>query len=451
MMTEPSEFPRAPTLPWVGCLPYYLRDPLRFLVQSRDLGDLVHLRFPGVESYMVNAPALVDQVLVREASHLTKDRFLRDMRSLLGDGLLTSEGDFWRRQRKLSQPAFHRERIAGYADAMVDATRTELSGWRAGETRDVHEDLMRLTLDIVARTLFSADLDAQAARTVGPALHAIMERYGNALLMGFSTLAALPLRVNTRAREAIAQLDKIIYDIVTRRRRGAAPTTPRSDLLAMLLEARDDDGSAMTDKQVRDEVMTVFLAGHETTALALSWTFFELSRNPDVRAKLLHEVREVLGDRTATVADVASLKYTEAVVYESLRLHPPAWSIGRESTRDFELGGRTIPAGSNLWISPYALHRDPRHFSDPLRFRPERWLDGLARRLPRGTYLPFGGGPRVCIGNVFAQMEATLLLATISQRYSLTLSRDARIEAFPSVTLRPRYGVRVVLDSVASA
>lgn len=442
---ETAEVARAKTMPWVGCLPYYLPDPLRFLTQNRERGDLVFLKFPGFDSYMVNKPALIDQVLTREAHHLTKDRFLRDLRALLGDGLLTSEGDFWKRQRRLAQPAFHRERIAGYADAMVESTRAEIAGWRDGETRDVHEDLMRLTLDIVARTLFSADLDAASARDVGPALEAIMHRFGNPLLVGFRTLQNLPLPVNRHAAQAMARLDEIIYGIVRRRREAPHGSAARTDLLAMLLEARDEDGSAMTDRQIRDEVMTVFLAGHETTALALSWTFYALTQAPRARRALDAEVLGVLGARATTMGDLSALPYTDGVVHEALRMYPPAWSIGRETLCDFELQGVTVKKGENLWISPYALHRDPRYFSDPAEFKPERWLDGLARRLPRGTYIPFGGGPRVCIGNVFATMEANLLLATITQRFSLELSPDARVEAFPSITLRPRYGMKMIV------
>ncbi len=436
--------PRARTVPLVGSLPFFFRDPLAFLMSAATRGDVVDLCMPGMKGYLWTDPADIEHALVTENRSFVKDMFTRDLRRVLGDGLLTSEGDFWRRQRRLEQPAFHKDRLQNYAVQMVASAERTVSGFRHGEVRDVHEDLMHLTLDIVTRTLFGSGVGEDAA-AVGTAVDALMAYYANPLASLIPGFYRLPLPANRRFAKALRSLDAIIYRIIGQRR--AEGGTDRSDLLTMLLSARDEDGSRMTDVQIRDEAMTLFLAGHETTANALSWALFLLSRNPDVEARLASEVATTLGGRAPVLGDLPRLAYVERVVTEAMRLYPPVWLMSREVLEPFELREMRFPKGSQIWMSQWILHRDPRFFQDPEAFRPERWADGLAKRLPRFAYFPFGGGPRLCIGNAFAMMEGTLLLATLVQRFRFDLSPGARVVPFPSVTLRPRHGLTMHLSA----
>ena len=432
-------------LPLFGSMLGYLRDPLRFLIRTRQRdGDLTTFWLLNRKFLFVSDPALIEQVLVKQAARFGKDWFARDLKRMLGEGLLTSEGDFWKRQRRLMSPAFHRERLAEYADVMVDRAEDALARWRPGVERDIHHDFMELTLDIVARTLFSADVEGVGA-VVGPALEAVLDWYSNPLLVSNPWLERTPLPAARRYREAVAAMRGIVDGIIRQRR--ARPDPDSHDLLALLLAAQDEDGARMTDAQVRDEVLTLFLAGHETTALVLSWTTTLLCAHPEVTRRLRAEADAVAPGRRLTLADVPKLAFTEAVVLESMRLHPPAWAIGREALEDFELGGHRFPKGLTVFLSPWSVHRDARWFAEPERFVPDRWMDGLARRLHKFQYFPFGGGPRICIGNAFAMMESVLLLSSFARRFDVTLAPGARLDARPAVTLRPAHGVRVVLHA----
>jgi len=426
-----------------GSFKTYSRNPLPFLTQmAREYGDILTMRFYKFRVYYVNHPDYIEEVLVKQARKFIKGRILRANKGLFGNGLLTSEGDFWLRQRRLAQPSFHRARIAAYAETMVRFTERLIAGWHDGETLDVHAEMMRLTLQIVAKTLFDADVDSDA-RQVGRALEAIMDfnsDFSRLLLMP----AWLPTPRNIRAALAVRRLDKIIFRIINERR---AAGRDAGDLLSMLLHAQDEDGSRMTDRQLRDEVITLFLAGHETTALALSWTWLLLAQNPRAEAKLHAELDAVLGGRTPTLEDLPKLPYTDHVITESLRLYPPAWGMARIAIEDVEIGGYRIRKGCGVSTSQWVVHRDPRWFEAPLEFRPERWEGDLAKRLPRFAYFPFGGGPRQCIGNTFALMEAALLLATIAQKFQPRLAPDHVVEPVASITLRPRHGIRVKLES----
>lgn len=424
----------------VGSLVHYLRDPLRFMEMCQRRGDLTRIDLPRMRSYYVASPELIDQVLITQARKVVKDRFLRDLAGFLGQGLLTSEGEHWRRQRRLIQPAFHRERIAGHATTIVESAEQALPRFSTSAVVDVHEIFMDLTLSIVDKTIFSADIGADAP-DVGPALETLMSYYADPIGAVLPWVERLPLERNRRYAEAIARLDEIVYGIIGRRRARGAPE--RTDLLAMLMGARDEDGSAMSDRQIRDEVMTIYLAGHETTAIALSWALYLLADNPSVDERLARELREVLGGRAPTLADLPSLPWTEAVVLEAMRLYPPAWAIGREATEDLELGPYAIERGAQLWMSPWAAHRSPRYFPNPRSFAPERWLDGLQRRLPKHAYFPFGGGPRICIGNAFAQLETTLTLITVVQKLRFRPVAGQRAALMPSITLRPKHGVHL--------
>ncbi len=357
---------------------------------------------------------------------------------------MTSEGEFWRRQRRLSQPAFHRKRINAYGEVVVSYAERMLKRWREEETRDVHQEMMRLLLEVVAKVLFDAEIDR--AEEVGKALGRVAKRFdeqGSAKLLRL-LLGPLPTPTDLRFRRAVEQLDELIYAIIDERRTSGKDT---GDLLSMLLCARDEEGERMSDKQLRDEVITLLLAGHETTALALSWTWYLLSLHHEVEAKLLEELQEVLGDRAPTVDHLPRLRYTEMVIKESMRLYPPAWGVSREAIGECEIGGYRVPAGTQLLILLWAMHRDPQYFQDPEAFDPARWEGSLAKRLPKHAYLPFGAGPRICIGNSFAMTEAVLLLATIAKGFWLKLvPEQQRVIPQPSTTLRPRGGLRMLLQ-----
>jgi cytochrome P450 len=428
---------------WAGFYRAYTRDPLVYLTQlQKDYGDVVTMRAYNYRVYFLSHPEHIEEVLVTQSRKFFKGRILKANTRLFGNGLLTSEGDFWLRQRRLAQPAFHRARVASYGETMVRFAEQLVAGWRDGETRDIHNEMMRLTLQIVGKTLFDADVDHEA-REIGKALEAIMELNSNFRRVVL-TPPWLPTRHNIRAILATRRLNKIIYRIIGERRASGRDT---GDLLSMLLAAQDEDGSRMNDQQLRDEAMTIFLAGHETTAIALSWTWWLLAQNPLVEKKLHTELDTVLAGRLPQMEDLPRLPYAEKVITESLRLYPPAWGMPRLAIEDVEIGGYKIAKGCGVSMSQWVVHRDARWFEEPLAFRPERWDGELQKRLPRFAYFPFGGGPRQCIGNAFALMEATLVLATIAQKFRFRLVADHPVVPLASITLRPKHGIRVTLEA----
>ncbi len=418
-------------------------NPLEYFSKiASEYGDIAGLRVLNFKSIFINHPGLIEEVLVTNARNYSKGRVLRANRHVFGKGLLTSEGDFWLRQRRLAQPAFHRARIASYAATMVEYTRRMLDGWRGGEERDAHQEMMRLTLQIVGKTLFDADVERDA-QGVGKSLELLLEIGANFRRTIFVP-HWLPTPANLRVKREVAQIEKILYRIIGERR---ASGRDAGDLLSMLLHAQDEDGSRMTDRQLRDEAFTLFLAGHETTASTLSWTWWLLARNPAVEAKLHAELDSVLGDRAPTFDDLPRLAYTGHVITESLRLYPAAWGMARLVVEDHEIAGYPVTKGMGVAMAQWVVHRDPRWYDSPEEFRPERWEDDLLKRLPRFAYFPFGGGPRQCIGNSFALMEATLILATIARKFRLRLVANHPVVPLASITLRPRHGVRVTLES----
>jgi cytochrome P450 len=429
--------PRGGTL---GLLKDLDRDALGLFTRSaREYGDLVRMRLGMTPTVLVSHPDLVEEMLVTRNHDYRKNVGTRRLGSLLGNGLLLSQGEFWLRQRRLMQPAFHRQRLSGMGQTVVAIASAALDGWQAGETRDIHARMTEVTLRIAARTLFGTDVGEDLARIRASSL-CMTEHFRSRL---FSLMILLPDAVptpgNLRYRRAVRDLDALVYRIIGERR-ATGEETP--DVLHMLLAARDDDGLGMTDRQLRDEVMTLLLAGHDTTALALTWALVLLAQHPEVEARLSAEVHDVLGDRPPTSADVPRLPFVEQVVSETLRLYPAAWAIGREAIRDTQIGGQRIARGTSVITSPWVLHRDSRFFDAPADFQPQRWANGLAQRLPRFAYVPFGGGQRVCIGSSFALLEASLVLATIVQRFRLVLAEPERpVELLPVVTLRPRGAV----------
>ncbi|GIW88374.1 MAG: cytochrome P450 [Isosphaeraceae bacterium] len=425
--------------PLIGQTLDYLRDPIGYLTQTaRDHGDLVRLRLAHAVVYLISHPTLIDQVLRQRADAMRKDIVTRALGPLVGQGLLTSEGEVWRAQRRLIQPAFGHQAVARYGAAMVALAERMLDEWTEGATIDLHETMTRLTLAIVGKTLFDAEVGGEA-EAVGHALEQVMRFY---LGPGkwFPTLRYAPLPAANAYRRAIAEIDRVIYQIIADRRRTQ---TDRGDLLSRLLAATDETGSRMDDRQLRDECVTLFLAGHETTALALTYALTLVARHPEVGERLRLEVRDVLGNRPPEAGDVPRLTYTEAVIRESMRLYPPAWGIAREAIAEVEIGGHRMPPGTQFFAVQWIVHRDPRWFDQPEAFRPERWADDLVRRLPRCAYFPFGEGPRICIGNHFAMMEAVLVLASIVRRFRLEPIDSGPIRVIPSITLRPRDPLRV--------
>jgi cytochrome P450 len=435
-----------PRLSLVGSLIYRPGggNPLDFFTNlARTYGDISSYRMAGEQLFLVNDPRLIRDILVTHNRNFTKSRGLERSKRLLGQGLLTSEGALHLRQRRLMQPAFHRDRIAGYGDLMVGYADRMRNAWTDGATLDVAREMNRLTLSIVGRTLFDVDVESQAA-AVGEALTAVMESFWMMMLPFSEVLERLPVPKLRRARMARARLDAIIYRMIADRR---ASGRDHGDLLSMLLTAQDEDeGGGMTDQQVRDEAMTIFLAGHETTANALTWTWYLLSGAPDVEATLHAEVDRVLQGRLPTMGDLASLPYVERVVTESMRLYPPAWIIGRRAIAEYPLGDYVAPARSILVMSPYIMHRDPRFYADPERFDPDRWTPEFRAALPKFAYFPFGGGPRQCIGESFAWMELILLVATISQQCRLRLVPGHPVVPQPLITLRAKHGMRMTVE-----
>jgi len=428
-----------------GNLLHYRRDPLGYMLENaRDYGDLVRILFGKWYGFQVNHPDDVQQILVKQAHKVHKSVIYKTTLSeYLGNGLLISDGDYWRRQRKLAQPAFHTNRIAAYGQVMSDYSARMLESWQAGQVRNIADDMMKLTLYIVAKTLFDADV-SQDSNRVGEALEVLLHSVIETSQALIRLPDWLPTPARSRKRWSIDTLHDFTMKVIRERR---ASGDDSGDLLSMLLHARDEDGQGMSDEQVRDEALTIFLAGHETTANAMTWTFYLLSQHPQVEAALHEELDRVLAGRQPSLDDLPALTYTEQVLKESMRLYPPAWSFGRQAIEDIELGGYTLPRGSVLIVLPYVIHRDARWFADPLSFDPTRWSPEREASIPKHAYLPFGGGPRVCIGNSFAMMEAKLILASVAQRYRLLLDSAQKVEPEPLVTLRPRYGMKMQLVS----
>lgn len=452
-------------LPFLGNLLDVESDILAFLQKVSTYGDVAKLTFFNRQITLVNHPDLIQQVLIKDNDAFEKDAGSKLLaKYVLGKGLLTSEGEEHKKMRKISSPAFNRQRILSYGKIMAEATEHHASKWRDGARIDMHREMMALTSAIVAKALFNMDV-GEKVDAIGEALEKVM-RIVEVIRLPLSDLSmALPLPPTLAIKSGIATLDKIIYETIDEH---LADSEDRGDLLSMLIAARREAGRPGADarhggresvsreagddpktarKQLRDEAMTLFLAGHETTANALTWTFYLLSQNAGAYNLLVEEAKRVLGDRTATTDDIAALTYTRQVVAESMRLYPPAWVIGRTVMRDYELGGHMIPKGSELWLSQYVTHRDARWFDNPTAFRPERWAEGEAEKRQKFSYFPFSAGPRNCIGEQFAWQEAILILATVSRSWHLSLMSGFKVEPLPQVTLRPKEGMKMVVSN----
>lgn len=428
--------------PIIGNLRPFRANTLAFICKAaREYGDVVYFRVVSQHLHLVSHPDYVREILVTNQNNFIKSRALQRAKILLGEGLLTSEGAHHLRQRRLVQPAFHRDRLSNYAAAMSECVVRARERWRAGSTMDVSVEMAKLTLSVVAKTLFSADIESEA-HEIGEAMTSILQLF-KVLLMPFSEyMDKLPLPSMRRFEKARARLDSTIYGLIAERRKSGADM---GDLLSMLLLAQEE-GDEMTDQQVRDEALTLFLAGHETGANALTWSWYLLSQHPEVEQRLHEEIDAVLGDRPPELADVSNLRYTEMILAEALRLYPPAWAIGRKALAPFTLGEFQIPAGSICIVSPFVVQRDPRWFSEPEQFDPERWTPEARDARPKFSYFPFGGGARVCIGERFAWMEGVILMAAIAQKWRFRLAPGQQVEPLPLVTLRVKNGLRMIAE-----
>jgi cytochrome P450 len=412
-------------------------------------GDVVHFAPLGRHTVLVGDPALAGEVMQDKEGVYEKDWVTRGLTILLGHGLLTSEGALWKRQRKLIAPSLTPKQIASYAETMARCAQTWVTRCNAREVRDIHADMTEVTLEIVVETLFGTTLSS-GHDSVGSALDRLMSDF-QVLVQTWRQFFPrwVPFAARRRMNRTAKELDRILFGLIAKKKEAAATSGVHGDdLLSRLLAARDEEGSGMSDQQLRDECITLFLAGHETTANALSFACLLLAENPAAANTLVAEVRQVLGDRMPGVDDLPRLPYTDAVVRETLRLRPPAHIFGREATKEQTLGNYRIPKGSTVLISPWALHHDARFFPEPDRFRPERWLDGSAKNAPKHAYLPFGGGVRVCIGNHFAMMEAVLVLATMARTFRFERVSNDPVALQAAVTLRPRNGLSLRIHAV---
>lgn len=429
----------------LGFVRDFMADPLKMLDLAASYGEVSAIRVFNRHIYVLNNPEYVKHVLVDNNRNYVKGRSLAAARRVVGNGLLTSEGEFHTRQRRMIQPAFHKQQIAQYGQVMTDDTTRQLNEWKDGEARDLHHELMTLTMTIVAKCLFDADVTSEADR-VGTALNGLLGDFNPFDSSPIAALLAqLPTPREQRRKRNSQVLDEVVYGMIAERR---ASGEDKGDLLSMLIQAHDDEGDqrGMTDAQLRDEVMTLFLAGHETTANALSWTFYLLAQNPEAQAKLEAELESVLGGRLPTVDELPQLKYTRMVFSEAMRLYPPAWVVGRQALAPDQIGGYTIPAGASVLMSQHVLHRHPNYWSEPDCFIPERFAPDCEDERPRYAYFPFGGGPRICIGEPFAWMEGVLLIASIAQGWRFNLQPGAVVEPEPSITLRLKNGLPVRLE-----
>ena len=443
-----SEYPPGPRgYPLIGVLPQLRSDPIRVFLDAADrYGELVHLKAGPYHGFLLSEPGDIKHVLLDNARNYHKSPLYERLRDGIGNGLLTSEDGFWLRQRRLVQPAFHHQRVMAMADVMVSCTEEMLGRWdqiaAAGETIEVVAEMMALTQAIIVRTMFSTDLGA-TAEIVNRTWPIINRRIGETF---WSTKleTTLPLPANRRFWAALGELEAVVYRIIEDRRRNHRD---EHDLLSMLLSARDEEtGGGMTDRQLRDEVMTILLAGHETTSLALSWTYYLLSQHPGTEQQIADEVARVIGRERPAFAHIERLTSIKRTLEESLRLYPPAWGFSRLALGDDEVGGYRVPKGSIVFLIPFVIHRRPTLWADPERFDPDRFAPERESARHRFAYLPFGGGPRGCVGNQFAMLEAQLIVAAIAQRYRVELVPGQTVEPEPLITLRPKGGIRATLQ-----
>ncbi len=425
----------------LGNLPEFRRDPLGFFTSCARYGDVVLYRILRIPVYLVNRPEDIESVLSTNSRNFIKGRLVRGAVPLFGKGLFVSEGARWARLRKLTQPGFRRDRIPAYARAVQECARRMVGGWRGGDTLDIHGAMNNLTVEIVARALFGQDVEEDAAE-ISACLHVVLEHIRAQLDTGRLIPLGVPTPGNLRMKRALARLDAVVARIIERRR---APSGPSDDLLSRLLHPADP-GTQLTAEDLRDEVVGLIVAGQETMAVTMTWTWYLLAHHPECEARLAAEIDAVIGSREVALEDLPRLTHALHVLLESLRLYPPAWTIPRSAAVDCVVGGFRVARGSSVNVSPWVVHRDPRYFVEPDVFNPDRWAGDLRERLPRYAYFPFGGGPRGCIGEPVAMVEALLILVTVAQRFRLRLTDREPVLPWPTLTLQPRGPVRMRLE-----
>jgi cytochrome P450 len=444
----------------------FIRDPIKILMHiAYTYGDITHFYFGRQHVYLINNPQYIEDILIRNYKNFKKSRGLQVSKRLLGEGLVTSEGEYHDRQRKIIQPAFHPNIVKKYGEIMTTYAENMCQQWNDGITLDIHKEMIKVTSSIISKAVLGSDIKSEEGDQVGDALLTCAEYFNRLLTPLGGLIGKIPiLRINKDFQVAKKKLDSIVYDMIKEHRDNESKiVSPQQiDLLYTLLHAQDEEAGIerMSDSQLRDEVMTIFLAGHETTANALTWTFYLLSQNPAVEAKLYNEIRSVLGNdndddnygnnnskkRIPTIKDVPKLEYTEKVFRESMRLYPPAWTLGRQAIKDYKVDKYIIPAGSIILMSQYVMHRNPLYFSDPEIFNPDRWTKEAKLHLPRFSYFPFGGGIRGCVGESFAWMEGILLIATFCKQWKMHHDINHKVELKPLITLRPKYGMQMKLE-----
>ena len=428
-----------------GNLPDFQKNPPEYILKIvKEYGNISAINLAGFLCVIVNEPEIIKDIMMTNQKQFVKAHAFRILQKLLGQGLLTSEGEFHKRQKRLAQPAFFKTRIHSYAPSMVDYTNKLQQNWKEGETIDIHEEMTSVTLGIVAKTLFNAEVGTEEAREIGDALTKALGIFDEVLASPFADiLLKIPfLPVTLRFKSALKKLDKVIYRTIDEHRKSGKD---QGDFLSMLMLAKDEEGTGtMTDKQLRDEAITIFLAGHETTANALSWTLYLLAKNPDKKEKLLAEIDSVLGEKSPTAEDVPKLEYALMVFSEALRMYPPVWWTGRENLSEYKIGDYSFKKGTIFVISQYAMHHDTRFYPDPYNFRPERWLPEESESKPKFAFFPFGAGIRICIGNQFAEQEAILVLASLFQKWDFHTEEKKEVLS-TMLTLRPKDGMKMRL------
>jgi cytochrome P450/ubiquinone/menaquinone biosynthesis C-methylase UbiE len=425
----------------------YLRDPLGFLRDLSTYGDIVHFRFRATDIYLVTDPELIQQALAADHRVFVKGASMQQTERILGNGLLTSEGEFHHSQRRLIQPALHKARVEALGDSMVELAERRATEWRDGETRNMHVELSRLTIEIVAKTLFSVDLSRDSGEIVA-ALHETVSVIARLALPFGPLWERSPLPSARRFEAGVERLHRATAEILERRR----ALGDVDDAMSHLLRAQQgNNGDGLSDRQVRDEAMTLLLAGHETTASTLTWALYLLSQHPEVERRVRDELATVIGDRDATTEDADALEYTSGVLHEALRLYPPVWGMPRRTIAPYELDGYSIPTGSIVAFNQWVMHHDPRFWPDPFAFDPTRWTNKAQESRPRYAFFPFGGGPRICLGPAFAMLESQLVLATLLRHWRFRLADGQRVEIAPVLTLRPRYGMHMELEQADRA
>ena len=442
-MVNRSKLPPGPKAKFpLNNLINFRRDSIRFLTKmAQEYGDITHFKMGPLRVVLLNHPDYIKEVLSTQHTNFIKGRPLEMIKELLGDGLLTSEGDFHKRNSRVIQPAFHRNMMNDYATPMTDYATRLVNSWQDGMKVDMMEEMVRMSTGIAAKTMFNVDLDKEALE-INKALDDVMKLFGRITLPLAEYLLKLPLPGTIRFFKAKAKLDKTIYSIIDERRRNPLNN---GDLLSLLLQSQAEEGG-MSDQQIRDEALTLFLTAFDTTSLALTWTWYLLAQHPEIEAKLHEELDQVLGGRMPTMEDYPQLKYTRMVVGESMRLYPPIYIISRQAIDDFSVGDYIVPAGTIVLVSPYLIHRDARFHPEPEQFNPEAWNERSGGQQSRYEYFPFSVGPRSCIGQHYAWLEGVLVLASIAQSWRIKMVPDYKVEIAQLLNLRPKNGMMMQVN-----